>query len=71
MFRNAARLIGEKMKEYGNNFAFRDKQDLLAMVILQFAVEYLNLEHLSENRLHIMEQLGRVEQILDENLVEK
>jgi cell division protein ZapA (FtsZ GTPase activity inhibitor) len=70
-FRQAARLINEKMNNYGSNFAFRDKQDLLAMVTLQFAVEHLHMEQESRNRALLMEQLGNIDRILDESLVEK
>ena len=42
--RKAARLIEEKIKEYANNYAFKDKQDLLAMVALHFTTNSLNQE---------------------------
>jgi cell division protein ZapA (FtsZ GTPase activity inhibitor) len=42
--RKAARLIEEKIKEYANNYAFKDKQDLLAMVALHFSTNALNQE---------------------------
>lgn len=71
MFRNAARLINEKMNEYGSNFAFRDKQDLLAMVTLQFAVEFLQFEGASQNRTRILGQLESLDRLLDENLLDR
>ncbi len=71
VFRNAARLINEKMNEYGSSFAFRDKQDLLAMVTLQFAVEFLQLEGTSRNRAKILDQLELMDRLLDENLLDK
>ena len=39
--RKAAKLINEKVKEYEDNFAVRDKQDLLAMSALHYASESL------------------------------
>lgn len=42
--RKAARLIEEKIKEYATNYAFKDKQDLLAMVALHFTSDSLNKE---------------------------
>jgi cell division protein ZapA (FtsZ GTPase activity inhibitor) len=71
MFRNAARLINEKMNDYGSNFAFRDKQDLLAMVTLQFAVEFLQFDGTSRNREKILEQLNSIDRLLDENLLDR
>lgn len=68
VFRAAASLINEKMKEYGTNFAFRDKQDLLAMVSLQFAVEILRYEDTAEGQTKLKEQLEQLDRILDESL---
>ena len=68
VFRAAASLINEKMKEYGTNFAFRDKQDLLAMVSLQFAVEVLRYEDTAEGQTKLKEQLEQLDRILDESL---
>ncbi len=41
LLRRAGTLIDEKKKEYANNFAYKDQQDLLAMVALQLAVDYI------------------------------
>jgi cell division protein ZapA (FtsZ GTPase activity inhibitor) len=46
--RKAARLIEEKIKEYANNYAFKDKQDLLAMVALHFTTGSLTQELASD-----------------------
>lgn len=37
--RKAAKMINERIKEYEQNYAVRDSQDLLAMCALQFANE--------------------------------
>jgi cell division protein ZapA (FtsZ GTPase activity inhibitor) len=71
VFRFAARLIEEKMKEYGSNYAYRDKQDLLAMVSLQFAVEVLRLENISQLQSELKENLEKIDRTLDENLLNK
>lgn len=39
--RNAVKLINEKIKDYEDSFAVRDKQDLLAMCAIQLATEIL------------------------------
>lgn len=40
--RKAAKLINDKVKEFEDNYAVRDKQDLLAMCCLQFATAIIN-----------------------------
>ena len=42
--RKAAGLINEKVNEFASNYAFNDKQDLLAMVALQFTSEMMQLK---------------------------
>ena len=41
LFRRAAKLIDKRIKEYSGSYAFKDKQDLLAMVALEYTVSYL------------------------------
>ena len=38
IIRRAAKLINDRVKEYQENYAVRDKQDLLAMIALHFAI---------------------------------
>lgn len=70
LFREAGRLIREKMTEYGSVYAFRDKQDLLAMVTLQFAVESLGVKQVAGGQEVLKEKLLKLERILDEHLKE-
>jgi len=42
--RTAAKLINEKIKDYSNSYAYHDMQDLLSMVVLQFAVKTVQCE---------------------------
>ena len=42
--RKAVKLIGDKLKEYEENYSVKDKQDLLAMCALQFATEHVRNE---------------------------
>ena len=37
LFRKAARLIEKRIRDYSGNYAYKDKQDLLAMVALELA----------------------------------
>jgi cell division protein ZapA (FtsZ GTPase activity inhibitor) len=63
--RKAARLINEKVKEYSTHYAFKDKQDLLAMVVLQFAAKVLDLELQNEmESKKTLEGLLEIEKIL-------
>ena len=71
VFRSAARLIEEKMKEYGSNYAYRDKQDLIAMVSLQFAVEVMQLEDLASQQASLKAKLETIDRTLDESLLNK
>jgi len=42
--KKAARLIDQKIKDYAANFSFKDKQDLITMVALQFTTSFMNGE---------------------------
>jgi cell division protein ZapA (FtsZ GTPase activity inhibitor) len=44
LVRKAVRTIDIRLKEYSNNYAYKDKQDLLAMVALEFTTSYLQAE---------------------------
>jgi len=44
LFRKAAKLIDGRIKTYSNNYAYKDKQDLLAMVALDNAINLLQHE---------------------------
>ena len=45
IIRKAVKEIELRLKEYSDHFAFNDKQDLLAMVLLHYASTAHNLEH--------------------------
>ena len=47
-YREAEQLINDKWKAYGDAFAVRDPQDLLAMCALQLATETLKLKNKAE-----------------------
>jgi cell division protein ZapA len=44
VIRKATNEINKKIKEYSSNFAFNDIQDLIAMVVLEFATKVVNFE---------------------------
>ncbi len=67
--RKAAKTINEKIKQYSDNYAFNDRQDLLAMVSLEFA----NSSLLSEGKLkntedHFVERLSQIDEILSNSI---
>ncbi len=68
--RKAAKFINEKIKDYSENYAFNDKQDLLAMVSLQYANTSLNLEEQYKNKDNrFAERLIEINKVLSDNLV--
>src|SRR3978361_648801 len=44
IIRRAAKLINDRIKEYQENYAVRDKQDLLSMCVLHYATSTLKAE---------------------------
>ncbi|GAA4518260.1 MULTISPECIES: cell division protein ZapA [Sphingobacterium] len=44
VIRYAAKLVNEKIKELQENYAVRDKQDLLSMCVLQYATGMIKAE---------------------------
>ncbi len=68
--RKAKDLINSKMKDYASSFAFRDKQDLLAMVALQFAVDVVKSEESSQFSKELGQKLMKMENLLDDYLNE-
>jgi len=50
LFRKATRLIEKRIKDYSVNYAYKDKQDLLAMVALEYATSFLQDEELLKHQ---------------------
>ena len=69
LFRKAAKLIDKRMKDYSSSYAYKDKQDLLAMVALEYATGYLqNDQLLSDNETQWKAKLRAIDHVLDEQL---
>ena len=66
--REAAKVINTKMKEYGSHFAYKDKQDLLAMVALQNAVDVEKARKSGDYQKQMEDQLKNLENLLDHYL---
>ncbi|HLN53162.1 MAG TPA: cell division protein ZapA [Prolixibacteraceae bacterium] len=67
--RKAAKGIEEQIQNYASYFEFKDKQDLLAMVALQFAASSIEFEsQLRYRDNEMLEKLAEIEQVLTEHL---
>jgi cell division protein ZapA (FtsZ GTPase activity inhibitor) len=67
--RKAVKVINEKIKAYAEAYAYKDKQDLLAMVVLQFATYALNYEEGSKvNDSQVIDKLNELDKILTDCL---
>jgi len=67
--RKAAKIIDEQIKVYAKNFDFRDKQDLLAMVALQFTTSSIHFEkELSYTNTNLVESLESIDKVLTDNI---
>ena len=70
LFRKAARLIEKRMKEYSNSYAYKDKQDLLAMVALESSTRYLQDEQvITDKEATWQQKLAEIDTVLSEYLV--
>jgi cell division protein ZapA len=69
LFRKAAKLIDLRIRDYSGSYAYKDKQDLLAMVALEYTTAYLQNEQLlTEQEEQWAGRLGDIEKVLDEQL---
>ena len=69
LFRNAAKLIDKRIKDYSSSYAYKDKQDLLAMVALEYTTSYLqNEQTASESDNNLVMKLSTIDKALDEIL---
>lgn len=67
--RKAANDINEKVKQYSENFAFNDKQDLLAMVALEErSSSMMNNEKLIGTEQSVINDLEDIDRYLQDNL---
>jgi cell division protein ZapA len=61
----AAKLVNERISEYRQNFKGNDKQDYLAMCLLNFAVENLNTQSEKQQSYRSIEdKISELEQML-------
>jgi cell division protein ZapA len=66
LFRKSAKLIEKRMKDYSGSYAYKDNQDLLAMVALEFATRYLREEQdISRREVRWEQKLAEIDATLD------
>jgi hypothetical protein len=65
VFRNAVETVKTNIKEYANIYSYKDKQDLLAMVLLQYVTSYMKIkdDNLFGNK-QLIEKLEEINSIL-------
>ena len=69
IFREATKYINERLKSYAASFAFKDKQDLLAMVALQYTTNALRNERVIAFRdKELVNKLANLNTLLDTNV---
>jgi len=69
LFKQAAELIEKRMVDYSGSYAYKDKQDLLAMVALEYATNYLQDEHILSGHGQDQEQkLAKIDKFLTDYL---
>ena len=67
--RNAIKKIEGRLKYYEDNYAIKDKQDLLAMCLIEYASKFETLNNKKEvEDDDLIEQLTQLENILTENI---
>lgn len=67
IIRRAARLINDRLKEYQENYAVRDKQDLLSMCVLHYATATLKAEKRVMNEdTAVEEKVYQLDQLLSD-----
>ena len=72
LFRRAAKLIDSRIKTYSNNYAYKDKQDLLAMVALDNTINLLQHErNINEKETTLEKKLIELDLALTEVLAEQ
>jgi cell division protein ZapA len=66
---SAVKLVNERIKEYQTLYDGKDKQDYMAMCLLNFAVEHQNLQHVSKDDSRLLEEkMIELEKILSGQL---
>lgn len=69
--RKAAAAIDNQMEKYASYFQYKDKQDLLAMVALQFSLSSIEYENQLKFRdQELMQRLSEIDKVLTDALAD-
>jgi len=69
LVRKTVKLINEKVFEFKNNFAGKDMQDYVSMVLLWFATEQTIPKSQTDEQETTMAQLANIQSLLDKALI--
>jgi cell division protein ZapA len=62
---SAVSLVNERIKKYQQLYEGKDKQDYMAMCLLNFAVEYVNLQDVTQQNDRLLEEkITELEEVL-------
>lgn len=65
IIRRAAKLINDRIKEFQENYAVKDKQDLLSMAVLHYATATLKAEtNAKDEDKDVTEKVNQLDQLL-------
>ena len=69
VFRKAVEAVKSNIKEYAKMYAYKDKQDLLAMVLLQYVTSYIKIgeEQVFSDKT-LVAKLEEIDSILNEEI---
>lgn len=69
VFEDASKMIDETIKGYEAKYAYKDKQDLLAMVLLQYVTAFIKQNRtLNDNNRTLNERLEAMLQNLEQSI---
>ncbi len=70
--RRAAKLINDRIKEYQENYAVKDKQDLLSMCVLHYASASIRAEKKASNEdTDVAEKVYQLDSLLNDFFSQK
>lgn len=71
LFREAAQRINDRLQAYSKSYAFKDRQDLLAMVALQYTFNALKSEQIESYKdRELLQKLNDIDKTLDQCIKE-
>ncbi len=69
VFEDASKMVNETIKGYEAKYAYKDKQDLLAMVLLQYVTAFIKQNKtLTDNNRKLTERLEAMLQNLEQSI---